>query len=72
MIIILHYWCDQEGEGAPLYKSYLYVSPQSLWLFGPFGLKKGRDFAHFDLESNNMVFEGTTGVYERICCFNSK
>ena len=26
---------------------------------------------HFDLESG-MVFEGTTGVYERIYRFNSK
>ena len=36
-----------------------------------FGLKTGTDFDHFDLESG-MVFEGTTGVYERICRFNSK
>ena len=41
------------------------------YAFAPFGLKTGIDFAHFDLESG-MVFEGTTGVYERICCFNSK
>ena len=31
---------------------------------GRFGLKLGIDFAHFGLESG-MVFEGTTGVYER-------
>ena len=31
-----------------------------------FGLKKVIYFAHFGLESG-MVFEGTTGVYERIC-----
>ena len=37
----------------------------------PFGLKMGTDFAHFGLESG-MVFEGTTGVYERIYRFNSK
>ena len=36
-----------------------------------FGLKTGIDFAHFGLESG-MVFKGTTGVYERIYCFNSK
>jgi len=30
-----------------------------------FGLKTGIDFAHFGLESG-MVFEETTGVYERI------
>ena len=35
-----------------------------------FGLKTGVDFAHFGLESG-MVFEGTTGVYERIYCFSS-
>ena len=36
-----------------------------------FGLKTGIHFANFGLESG-MVFEGTTGVYERICRFNSK
>ena len=36
-----------------------------------FGLKTGICFTHFGLESG-MVFEGTTGVYERIYCFNSK
>ena len=36
-----------------------------------FGLKMGIDFAHFGLESD-MVFKGTTGVYERIYPFNSK
>ena len=30
-----------------------------------FGLKTGIDFAHFGLESG-MVFDGPTGVYERI------
>ena len=37
---------------------------------GLFGLKTGIDFAHFGLESG-MVFEGTTGVHERIYRFNS-
>ena len=36
-----------------------------------FGLKTGIDFAHFGLELG-MVFEETTGVYERIYRFNSK
>ena len=36
-----------------------------------FGLKAGVDFAHPGLESG-LVFEGTMGVYEYICCFNSK
>ena len=35
------------------------------------GLKTAIHFAHFGLESS-MVFEGTTGVYERIYCFHSK
>ena len=35
------------------------------------GLKTVIDFARFGLESG-MVFEGTTGVYERIYRFNSK
>ena len=36
-----------------------------------FGLKTSIHFAHFGLESG-VVFEGTTGVYGRIYCFNSK
>ena len=36
-----------------------------------FGMKMGIHSAHFGLESG-MVFEGTTGVYERIYPFNSK
>ena len=36
-----------------------------------FVLKTGIHFAHFGLELG-MVFEGTTGVYERIYRFNSK
>ena len=46
------------------YRPYWYVPPR-------FGLKKGIDFAHLGLESG-LVFEGTTGVHEYICCFNSK
>ena len=36
-----------------------------------FGLKTGIHVAHFGLESG-MVFEGITGVYERIYCFYPK
>ena len=46
--------------GTPLYKPYRLWRPK-----GRFGLKTVIDFAHFSLESG-MVFEGTTGVYERI------
>ena len=31
----------------------------------------GIPFTHSGLELG-MIFEGTTGVYERFCCFNSK
>ena len=39
--------------------------PKGLGFLRCFGLKTGLDFAQFGLESG-MVFEGTTGVYERI------
>ena len=45
--------------------------PIGVGFFGLFGLKTGIAFAHVDLESS-LVFEGSTGVYERIYCFNSK
>ena len=57
--------------GTPLYKLYRYVSPDRVGFLRRFGLKTGKHFAHFGLESG-MVFEGTTGVYERIYRFNSK
>ena len=56
---------------TPLYKPYRCVPTPSVGFLGLFGLKTGIDFAHFGLESG-MVFEGTTGVYERIYPFNSK
>ena len=40
-------------------------------VFAPFWSERGVHFAYFGLESG-MVFEGTTGVYERIYRFNSK
>ena len=46
----------------------LYVPLQRVWFLGLFGLKTGIEFAHFGLESA-MVFEGTTGAYERIYRF---
>ena len=59
------------GGGIPLYKSYGYVPPQRVWILGLFGLKTGTDFDHFGLELG-MVFEGATGMYERIHRFNPK
>ena len=47
------------------------MPPQRVWFLTRFCPKKDTDFARFGLESD-MVFEETTGVYERICRFNSK
>ena len=59
------------GGGTLLCKPYRYVPPQKVWFLRRFGLETGIDFAHIGLESG-VVFEGTTGVYERHCRFNSK
>ena len=60
------------GAGAtPLCKLYRYVPPHRVGFLRRFGLKTGLHFAHFGLESG-MVFEGTTGLYERLYHFNSK
>ena len=45
--------------------------PHRVGFFRRFGLKTGKHFAQFGLESG-MVFGGTTGVYEGIYRFNSK
>ena len=45
--------------------------PKAVGLMYRFGLKKGRDFVHFCLESGTG-FEGATDVSERIYRFNSK
>ena len=57
--------------GTPLYKLYTYVPPHRVGFLCRFGLKTGIHFAHFGLESG-WVFEGSTGVYERVYRFNSK
>ena len=59
------------GGVVPSYKPYRFVSPERVWFLRRLGLKTSIDFAHFGLESD-MVFEGTTGVYERISRFNSE
>ena len=59
------------GGGTFLCKPHRYVPPHRVGVLRRFGLKTGIHFAHFGLESG-MVFEGTTGVYERIYRFNSK
>ena len=48
-----------------------YLPPHRLGFLRRFGMKTGIHFTHFGLESG-MVFEGTTGVYERIYRFHSK
>ena len=48
-----------------------FLQPQRVWFLRRFGLKTSIDFAHFGLELG-MVFEETTGVYERIYRFSSK
>ena len=53
------------GGGTPLYKLYRYVLPNRVSFLRRFGLKPGIHFAHFGLESG-MVFDGTTGIFERI------
>ena len=59
--------------GTPLYKPYRYryVPPHRVGFLRRSGLKTSIHFAHSGLESG-VVFEGTTGVYERIYRFNSK
>ena len=53
-------------EGTSLYKLYRYVPPRDrVGFLRRFVLKTGIHLVHFDLESG-LVYEGTTGVYERI------
>ena len=59
------------GGGTPLYQLCRYVLPHRVGFLRRFGLKMSIHFANFALESG-MVFEGTTGVHERIYRFNSK
>ena len=56
---------------SPLNKSYKYVPPQRVGFLRLFGLKTGIDFARCGL-ALGMVFEETTGAYERINRFSSK
>ena len=49
----------------------MYVLPHRVGFLCRFGLKMGIRFAYFGLGSG-MVFQGTTGVCERIYRFNSK
>ena len=75
--LIVNLWLrpvdDSQSTGdTPLYQPYrsVCVAPKGRF-FAPFWSETGMDVDHFGLESG-MVFKGTTGVYERISCFNSK
>ena len=60
--------------GTPLYKPYTcrYVPPRTKYIFlSRLCLKTGLHFSHFGLESG-IVFDGITGMYERICYFSSE
>ena len=59
------------GGGTPLNKRYRYVPSQRVGFLRRFGVKTSIDFAYFGLESG-VVFDRTTGVYERIYHFSSK
>ena len=59
------------GGGTPLSKLYRYVPPHRVGFLRRFCLKTDIHFGHFGLESG-MVFEGTTGVYERVYQFNTQ
>ena len=48
-----------------------YLLPHRVGFLRRFGMKTSIHFTHFGLESG-MVFEGTTGVYERIYRVNSR
>ena len=54
-----------------LLDGFLYLLPHQVGFLRCFGMKTGIHFTHFGLESG-MVFEGTTGVYERIYRVNSR
>ena len=47
------------------------MPPHRVGFLRRLGLKTGVHFAHVGLESG-MAFEGTTGVYDGIYCFNPK
>ena len=58
------------GAVTPLCKTCRYVPPYRVGFLRRFGLKPGKYFAHFGLESG-MVFEGTTECMNIIYHFNS-
>ena len=59
------------GKYSFIFALLVCAAPKGVFFLRRFGLKTGIHFAHFGLESG-MVFEGTTGLYERLYRFNSK
>ena len=57
--------------GTPLYKPCTFCAATKGKVFGPFWSEYGYTLFHFVVESG-IVFEGTTGVYERVYHFNPK
>ena len=66
--IRIHYASIRGEGGTTLYKLYRYVPPRRVGFLRRFDLRTSIHFSHFGLESG-MVFEGTTGVNERIYRF---
>ena len=71
IIIIIVIIIIIRGGGTPSYKLYRYLPPHRVGFLHGFGLKTGIHFPYYGLELGT-VFQGTTGVYERIYRFNSK
>ena len=69
VIVLIEEWRSGAREVTPLF--WLPAAAPSGRSFAPFWSENGIHFAHVGLESG-MVFEGTTGAYERIYRFNSK
>ena len=59
------------GGAGGRYSFYICAAHRARFLRRFWSEKRYTGFANSALESD-MVFEGTTGVYERIYCFNSK
>ena len=59
--------------GTPLYKPYMFVSPQRIGFLRRFCLKTGKEFAHFGLESGIWFpRELRVCTVERINCLNPR
>ena len=55
-----HNWIEGIPGGTPLQKSYRYVQLQKVWFWGRFGLKTGKNFAHFGLDCEQALCTACT------------